>query len=119
VTARVVGNNFTASPTFTATTAGAMSNGSGNTISWGEIAVATAATTVVPAATGTLAHPGTATVPFADGAATSVSLTATSKVINQASKWTFSYKNTTVPAAGTYGATVANNGQVTYSIAMP
>lgn len=119
VTARVVGNNFTASPTFSATTVGAMSNGAGNTISWGEIAVATAATVVVPAAAGTLAHPGTAAAPFADGAATTTTLTPASKVINQASKWTFSYKNSNVPAAGTYGNTVANNGQVTYSIAMP
>lgn len=119
VTARVVGNNFTASPTFSATTAGAMSNGAGGTISWSEITVATAALTVTPAASGTLAHPGTAAAPFADGAATNVTLTPASKVINQASKWTFSYKNTNVPPSGTYGNTVANNGQVTYSIAMP
>jgi hypothetical protein len=120
VTARVVGNNFTAAPSFTATTAGAMSNGGTDTISWSEISVATpVAATVIPAAAGVLAHPGTLAAPFADGVATTVSLTPVGKVINQAAKWTFSYKNTNVPAVGTYGATVANKGQVTYSIAMP
>lgn len=119
VTARVLGNNFTGTASFSATTAGAMLNAAGDTISWSEIAVATAATAVVPAATGTLAHPGSAAAPFTDGGATTVSLTPTGKVINQASKWTFSYKNTTIPPPGTYGATVANRGQVTYTLAMP
>lgn len=119
VTARVVGNNFGASATLSATTTGAMSNGAGDTISWNEISVATALIVVAPVATGTLAHPGSGLAPFADGAATSATLNSTNKVINQASKWTFSYKNTNIPAAGTYGATVPNKGQVTYTIAMP
>lgn len=119
VTARVLGNNFTAAVNLSATTTGAMSNGAGDTISWSEITVATSALAVTPAAAATLSHPGTAAAPFADGAATTVSLTPVSKVINQSAKWTFSYKNTNVPAAGTYGATVANKGQVSYTIAMP
>lgn len=121
VTARVVGNNFTAAVNLSATTAGAMLDAAGDTLSWSEIIMPTApsAITVVPAAASVLAHPGTAAAPFADGAATTVSLTPVNKVINQAAKWTYSYKNSTVPAAGTYGATVANKGQVTYTIAMP
>ena len=118
VTARVLGNNFTAATSLTATTLGAMSNGAGSTISWSEITVATAAAPTNPTAT-TLVHPGTLTAPFADGAATTVSLTPVGRVINQAAKWTFTYKNTNIPASGTYGATVANNGQVSYTIAMP
>jgi hypothetical protein len=119
VTARVLGNHFTAAVNLTATTAGAMSNGT-DTISWSEISVAApTALVVVPAAAATLAHPGTLAAPFADGAATTVSLTPVNKVINQAAKWTFSYKNTNIPPPGTYGATVANKGQVTYQIAMP
>ena len=104
-----------------AVTAGAMLDAAGDTLSWSEIIMPTApsAITVVPAAASVLAHPGTAAAPFADGAATTVSLTPVNKVINQAAKWTYSYKNSTVPAAGTYGATVANKGQVTYTIAMP
>ncbi len=119
VTARVLGNNFTAAVNLSATTTGAMSNGT-DTISWSEISVAApTAIAVVPAAASTLAHPGTLAAPFADGASTTVSLTPVAKVINQAAKWTFSYKNTNVPAPGVYGSTVANKGQVTYSIAMP
>ena len=120
VTARVLGNHFTAAVNLSATTTGAMSNGSGDTISWSEISVAApTAIVVTPAAAATLAHPGSLAAPFADGAATTVSLTPVNKVINQAAKWTFSYKNTNIPAPGTYGATVANKGQVTYQIAMP
>ena len=119
VTARVLGNNFTAAVNLSATTTGAMSNGT-STISWSEISVAApTAIVVVPAAASTLQHPGSLAAPFADGAATTVSLTPVGRVINQAAKWTFSYKNTNTPASGTYGATIANNGQVTYSIAMP
>lgn len=120
VTARVVGNNFTAAVNLSAATTGPLSNGAGNTISWSEITVATAAQAVVPASASTLAHPGTAAAPFTDGASTTVSLTpaASSKVINQSAKWTFSYKNTNVPSSGTYGG-AANGGQVTYTIAMP
>ncbi len=118
VTARVLGNNFTAPVNLTATTTGAMSNGAGSTVSWSEITVATAAAPVNPTGT-TLAHPGTLTAPFADGAATTVSLTPTGRVVNQAAKWTFTYKNTNIPASGTYGSTAANNGRVSYTIAMP
>jgi len=125
VTARIVGNGFTAaSYSFSATTTGALSNGSGNTISWSEIVLASgspSAVTVVPAAVSVLQHPGTAAAPFADGATTTVSLTPISKVINQAAKWTFQYKNTNIPSAGTYGVNGAtlNGGQVTYAITMP
>jgi hypothetical protein len=40
------------------------------------------------------------------------------KITNQTAVWTFSYLNTTVPAAGTYG-TSANGGRVTYTATMP
>lgn len=118
VTARVMGNNFTAAVNLSATTTGAMSNGAGGTISWNEIAVATAAQVVAPVAAAMLAHPGTASNPFTDGGATTVSLTPVTRVINQAAKWTFSYKNTNIPASGTYGG-AGSGGQVTYAIAMP
>lgn len=114
VTARVLGNGFAAAANLVATaTAGGLSNGAGGTISWTEMTVATAAATVVPPAASTLAHPGTPAAPFANSGTTSVSLTPASGVINQAAQWTFTYKNATVPASGTY------NGQVSYTIAMP
>lgn len=40
------------------------------------------------------------------------------KITNQNAVWTFSYLNTTVPAAGTFGGS-ANGGRVTYTATMP
>jgi len=43
-----------------------------------------------------------------------------SKLITEDAKWTFSFLNTVANLpGGTYGATVANNGQVTYTATMP
>ena len=103
VSARVVGNSFAAAANLTATTGGALSDGAGDTISWSEIAIATAAG--VPATATNLAHPGTPNL--SDAGSTTVSLTPVSKIINQTAQWTFKYKNTTIPPAGTYGATGA------------
>ena len=97
VSARVIGNSFAAAANLTATTGGALSNGAGNTISWSEIAITTAAG--VPATGTNLAHPGTPNL--ADAGSTTVSLTPVAKVINQTAQWTFKYKNTNIPAAGT------------------
>jgi len=122
VTARVLGNGFgNAAVNLTATTPGALSNGSGGTIAWSEIQLAEAPTaiTVVPASASVLPHPGTTAVPFANSGATTASLTPVGGIINQAAKWTFQYKNTNIPPAGTYGGTTTNNGQVTYTIALP
>lgn len=117
VSARVIGNSFAAAANLTATTGGALSDGAGDTISWSEIAITTAAG--VPATGTNLAHPGTPNL--ADAGSTTVSLTPVAKVINQTAQWTFKYKNTNIPAAGTYGATgvAPANGRVTYTITMP
>lgn len=123
VTARVLGNGFgSTAVNLTATTPGALSNGAGGTIPWSEIVLASAPTaiTVVPAAASVLPHPGTTAIPFANSGATTASLTPVAGVINQAARWTFQYKNSTVPPSGTYGGTTtANNGQVVYTIALP
>lgn len=109
VTARLIGNNGTV--TFTSTTAGALSNGAGGSISYSQIATAVATNTTATA----LPHPA-----LTDGGTTSLTLTpASGNVINQDAKWTFSYLNTTVPAAGTYGGVNVNNGRVTYTASMP
>lgn len=109
VTAKVLGNN--GNITFTSTTLGALGNGSGDTISYGQIAtVATALTSAT-----VLAHPT-----LADGATTSVTLTpASGKVISRDARWTFSYLNQNVVAPGTYGGVNANNSRVTYTASMP
>jgi hypothetical protein len=109
VTARVIGNNGTI--TFTSTTLGPLGNGSGDTISYAQIAAAVAVNTSVTA----LAHPT-----LVDGATTTVTLTpASGKVMSRDAKWTFTYLNSAVVAPGTYGGVSANNSRVTYTASMP
>jgi hypothetical protein len=110
VTARVMGNNGTIA--FSSTTLGAMNNGAGDTISWGQMNVAVATNTSATA----LSHPT-----LADGATTSINLTPTSgtKVTNLDAKWTFTYKNQNIVPAGTYGGVNTQNGRVTYAVSMP
>lgn len=109
VTAQVIGNNGTV--TFTSTTVGALGNGAGDTISYGQIATAAAANTSATV----LAHPT-----LADAATTTVTLTpASGKVINRDAKWTYTYANAAVVAPGTYGGVNTNNSRVTYTASMP
>jgi hypothetical protein len=104
VTARVIANN--GNVTFSSATLGALNDGAAHTISYGQIAVAAATNT-----TGTiLAHPA-----LADGATTTITLTAASNVVNQDAKWTYTYLNQTVPSQGTYGGVNTNNSRVTYT----
>ena len=49
------------------------------------------------------------------GAGAATTLTAAVKVVRVEGKWTYTYLNTTVPAAGTYGGSVVKNGRVTYT----
>ena len=110
VTARVTGNNGTIA--FSSTTLGAMSNGAGDSISYSQMNVAVAtntSATALPAPT------------LVDGSTTSVNLTPTSgtKVTNLDAKWTFTYKNNNIVAAGTYGGINTQNGRVTYGVSMP
>ena len=109
VTAKVLGNNGTI--TFTSTTTGALSNGT-DTISYSEINTAVANLTSATA----LSAPA-----LADAATTTVTLTPAvgSKVISQDAKWTYTYKNTTVAAPGTYGGVNTNNSRVVYTASMP
>jgi hypothetical protein len=108
VTAKVIGNN--GNITFTSTTLGALNNGSGDTISYGQIATSVATLTSATA----LPHPT-----LADGATTTLTLTAVSKIVNQDAKWTYTYRNQNVVPPGTYGGVNANNSRVTYTAAMP
>ena len=110
VTARVLGNNGTIA--FSSTTLGPLNNGAGDTISWSQMNVAVTANTTATA----LVHPT-----LVDGATTSVNLTPTSgtKVTNLDARWTFSYLNQNVVAAGTYGGVNTQNGRVTYAVSMP
>ncbi|MGE0355570.1 MAG: hypothetical protein AB7P08_01520 [Burkholderiales bacterium] len=108
ITARVAGNNGAIG--LTATTAGAMSNGAGDTISFTTITAAAAGAT-------SFAHPV-----FVDGgtsAPVAIAPNIGAKVTDRSSTWTFSYSNAAIVPAGTYGGTVPNNGRVTYTASMP
>jgi hypothetical protein len=108
VTAKVVGNS--GNVTLTATTVGALSNGAGDTLSFAEIGTAVSAlTSPTP-----LAAPA-----LLDGATSSTVVPPVGKVVSRDARWTFSYLNTTSPAAGTYGGVNTNNGRVTYTASMP
>jgi len=111
VTARVIGNNGTIA--FSSETTGALMNEDGDSISWSEIGVAVATNTSAAA----LPHPT-----LVDAAETSISLTPTtgSKITNLDARWTYTYLNNSVVPAGTYGGVGgAQNGRVTYAVAMP
>jgi hypothetical protein len=108
VSARVQGNNGTV--TLTSTTTGPLSNGAGDTISFGQIS---AAASVWVSATA-LAHPT-----LVDGGTTSTTVPAVGKVVNRDARWTFTYLNSNVVAPGTYGGINVNNGRVTYTASMP
>lgn len=105
VAAQVKGNGGNVS--FSNTTPGALSNGT-QSISYATIS----ASAVALAGSGTvLAHPT-----FVNGASSTVAnLAATGNVVDAGATWTFNYSNAALVAAGTYGATAANNGRVTYT----
>ncbi|SDZ58337.1 hypothetical protein SAMN05518854_10817 [Variovorax sp. YR266] len=117
VTVRVLGNAGNLSLNSGVT--GQLSNGT-NTIPWSAITV-----TAAPLTAGTTAgftnaaitHPAFSATTGAGPTATA--FTAVNTVVRQESKWTFAYDNTGVYAPGTYGATVANNGVVTYTLTSP
>ncbi|MGO1073485.1 hypothetical protein [Lysobacter sp. CA199] len=109
VTAKLVGNNGSIS--FSSTTLGALGNGSGDTISYSQIAVASDPGSLAAK----LLHPT-----LADGATTTIAVApASGKVVNSDAKWTYTYRNNNLVAPGTYGGVNANNSRVTYTASMP
>ena len=108
VPVRVLGN--AGAITLTATTVGALTTGvAGEVIPWSEI-------TVVSSDTPNLPSPAIPT--SGTGASSNVAVTA-GKITNRTANWTYSYANSAVLAAGTYGGTVANNSRITYTATMP
>lgn len=104
VPVRVLGNN--GQITLAASTTGALTNGTADTIPWSEIT-----------STSSLAALPSPAIPLTGAGATSnVTLSSGTKVTDRSANWTFSYANSAVVAPGTYGTT---NGRVTYTAAMP
>ena len=115
VTVRVF-SNFGTNVTLNSGVTGQLLNVAGDTIPWSQIAVVPAALAITTAGftnTG-ITHPAFSAT---TGAGTATTLTAASKLVRQEGKWTFTYSNTAVVPAGTYGSTIGNNGRVTYTAA--
>jgi hypothetical protein len=115
VSVRVYGNGGDIA--LTSTTTGALTNVNGDTISWSEIfvnsaALATATSGFTNAA---ITHPAFNTTVIGGGVSTPVALTAINNVVRVEGQWAFSYLNTTAVAAGTYGGAPAKNGVITYT----
>jgi hypothetical protein len=108
VTAKVTGNN--GQVTLTSTATGALSNGT-DTIPFTEITTASAVLTSATALPAPVLTNGVS-------AGVLATLTGT-KITNQDARWTYSYANSAVVAAGTYGGVGVNNGRVTYTASMP
>lgn len=117
VTVRVMGNG--GNITLNSNTTGPLNNGvASQQIGWNRINVASAplATTTAGFANGAITHPAFNTT---GGAGTPVLLTAANRLVQQEGRWTYTYANTDVVAAGTYGGAGVNNGRVTYTATMP
>ena len=108
VTAVVQANSGTV--TLNATATGALSDGAGDSINYTQI--------VTTAATNTTATILAAPV-LANGTSGNITLTPVSKIVNQDAKWTYTYSNSAVVPAGTYGGVNTNNSRVTYTVTMP
>jgi hypothetical protein len=107
-TAVVVANHGNVS--LSSTTLGRLSDGAGDTISYATIRTVAAKLTtaqVLPAPA------------LADGATRTVVVAAVGKIVQRDAKWTYTYRNQTVPPAGTYGGVNTNNGRVTYTASVP
>ena len=114
VPVRVVGN---AGPIgLTAATVGALNNGTAaETIPWSEITAVSSDATNFPSPV----IPASGT-----GASSAVVVSSGTKITNRTANWTYSYANSAIVPAGTYGgagtATAGlNNGRVTYTATMP
>jgi hypothetical protein len=112
VTVRVYGNGGNIN--LNSNTSGQLTTGvAAEAIPWSQISVASAALAATTAGftNAAITHP---TFNATGGAGTVTNLTATNRLVRVEGKWTYTYLNSTLPAAGTYG-TSANGGRVTYT----
>jgi hypothetical protein len=96
--------------TLSSTTLGRLSDGAGDTISYATIRTTASKLTTVQV----LAAPA-----LANGATRTVTIAAAGKIVQRDAKWAYTYRNATVPPAGTYGGVNTNNGRVTYTASVP
>lgn len=103
VNVRVRGNNGQIA--LTASTTGALTNATSDTIAWSEISGSSNSADL----------PSPALPLTGIGGSSNVTLSA-GKVTDRTATWTFTYANTAIVPPGTYGTT---NGRVTYTATMP
>ncbi|HVZ43450.1 MAG TPA: hypothetical protein VHA82_06525 [Ramlibacter sp.] len=117
VTVRVF-SNVGGSVSLNSAVTGALGDGAGHSIAWSEITVTEAA--LASGTTGftnaAITHPAFNTG-AGGGNGTATTLTATSGMVRREGQWTYTYSNTNVVPAGTYGGTPARNGRITYTAA--
>ena len=114
VTVRVF-SNFGSNVTLNSSVTAPLTSGT-DTIPWSQITVVATALGAATAGftNAAITHPAFSAT---TGAGTATTLTAASRLVRQEGKWTFSYSNTAVVPAGTYGNTSARNGRVIYTAA--
>jgi hypothetical protein len=108
-TAAIIGNG--GNVTLKATSTGALLDAAGASIAFTQVKTAATAAfypTLLPAPV------------LQNGASANIVITApASNVIRADAKWTYTYANTNVPAAGTYGGVNIRNSRVLYTATMP
>ena len=107
-TAVVVANH--GNVTLSSTTLGRLGDGAGDTISYAQIRTVAGKLTTVQV----LGVPA-----LADGATRTIVVAGAGKIVQRDAKWTYTYRNQTVPPAGTYGGVNTNNARVTYTASVP
>jgi len=108
-TAAIVSNTAGVITFSAAAAAAGLSDGAGDFIPFTQIT-----TTPAAGSFATLLNP-----PALINGTTTTTITPAGKVFQADAKWTYTYANNTVPPAGTYGNTVANNSRVTYTASVP
>ena len=113
VTVRVF-SNFGSNVTLNSSVTAPLTSGT-DTIPWSQITVIASALSAATAGftNAAITHPAFSAT---TGNGTATTLTAASRLVRQEGKWAFSYSNTAVVPAGTYG-TSTKNGRVTYTAA--
>ena len=102
----VVQANGNANVQLKADATGALTNASGDTINYSQI--------------NTASNNGSLPAPVLNNATSgTITVNAVGKIVNQSAVWTYSYLNSAVVPAGTYGSTVALNGRITYTATLP
>jgi hypothetical protein len=102
----IVQANSNGTVTLNATATGALLDAAGDTINYSQITTASN-------------NPSFLAPVLANGVSGNITVTPVGKVVNQSAVWTYTYSNSAVVPAGTYGGVNTNNGRVQYTASVP